>query len=299
MKFFECFAGIGGFRLGLEKLGFKCVGSCEIDKYASRLYHNYFKTKGEYFESDIKKIKAKDLPEFNLLCAGFPCQAFSISGKQKGFKDERGLLFFELIKIAKAKKAKILFFENVKNLLSHDKQKTFARILTELWELGYSVEYAVLNSKNFKLPQHRERVFIIGILRGEGREKILPILKDIASISTPLKPLKIGTVGKDSQAYRVYDSKGLSVTLKANGGGGGAKTGLYLIQKDIRRLTPLECFRLQGFDDDMLTLARKLQISDTQLYKMAGNAVSVTVIEAIGKELKKRIKGNVLFKNHK
>lgn len=316
MRFFECFAGIGGFRIALQRAGFECVGSCEIDKYASLLYHNYFKTKGEFYEKDIKNIDTKKLPEFDILCGGFPCQAFSISGKQKGFDDERGQLFFELIRIAKAKKPKILLFENVKNLLSHEQGRTFSTILTKLWELGYDVEYAVLNSKNFGLPQHRERVFIVGYTRKGSRGKILPILKSIAEIShlqeqipcvstitarynangtgtyvakNKFNAQMIGDLGTNSVANRVYSPKACGVTLKALGGGLGAKTGLYLVDDRIRRLTPKECFRLQGFDDEMVNLAYKLNISDSQLYKMAGNAVSVNVVEAIAKKLKERI----------
>lgn len=315
MTFFECFSGIGGFRLGLEKVGFECVGSCEIDKHANLLYHHYFNTQGEYFEQNIKNIKAEELPEFDILCGGFPCQAFSIAGKQKGFNDDRGQLFFELARIAKIKKPQLLFFENVKNLLSHNKGQSFARILNELWELGYNVEYAVLNSKNFGLPQHRERVFIVGYFREKCPKEILPIISGITKIfylqeqspcvstitarytalangtfiiENSKSPEKIGHIGKrDSQANRVYNPRGCSVTLKALGG--GAKTGLYLIDEQIRRLTPRECFRLQGFPDEMVDLAYKLNISDTQLYKMAGNAVSVNVIEAIAKELKNKL----------
>lgn len=319
MRFFDCFAGIGGFRIGLERVGFKCVGSCEIDKYASKLYHAYFDTKGEFYEDDIRNIECKKLPEFEMLVGGFPCQAFSISGKQRGFDDVRGLLFFELARIAKFKKPQFLFFENVKNLLHHEKGKTFEKILLELWKLGYDVEYATLNSKDFNLPQNRERVFIVGHLRKRSRTKILPILKSLKSFSNlqeqeattntivarygascssgtyiienSIVPQKVGIIGNDSQGNRVYDTS-LAITLKASSGGFGGKTGLYKVGERIRRLTPLECFRLQGFSDDMVELAKKLEISDTQLYKMVGNAVSVNVIEAIAKEIKKKQGGN-------
>lgn len=317
MKFFECFAGIGGFRLGLQRAGFECVGSCEIDKHANSLYHNYFKTQGEYFEDDIKKIDAKKMPKFDILCGGFPCQAFSIAGKQKGFEDERGQLFFELVRIARHKKPKILFFENVKHLLTHDRGRSFAFILNELWKLGYDTEYAILNSKNFNLPQHRERVFIVAHLRQRCSREILPILSGIATLSklqeqepncntitaryaglgsgtyivkNSKSPQKVGVIGNNAQANRVYSADGTSVSLQALAGGLGAKTGLYDINGRIRRLTPKECFRLQGFPDEMIDLSQKLKISDTQLYKMAGNAVSVNVIEAIAKELQKAIK---------
>ena len=303
MTLFECFAGIGGFRLGLERAGFRCVGACELDKYAATLYQAFYKTsqKGEYFENDIRQIKPENLPNFDLLCGGFPCQAFSIAGKQRGFKDERGVLFFELIRLARAKRPKILFFENVKGLLSHEGGATFSYILAEISQLGYSVEFAVLNSKDYGLPQHRERLFIIGILRGRSGGEILPILKELAEAKNEARLQRLGTIGKDSQGSRVYDSKGLSITLKASGGGAGAKTGLYLVGQRVRRLTAKEALRVQGFskpinrglkfDDDLYKLAKSLNISDTQLYKMAGNAVSVSVIEAIAWALRAKFKG--------
>lgn len=315
MNFFECFAGIGGFRIGLERAGFKCTGSCENDKYASRLYHAYFNTEGEFYEANIKDIKCEKLQDFEMLVGGFPCQAFSISGKKRGFADARGLLFFELVRIAEFKKPQFLLFENVRNLLSHNGGKTFAQILTELWKLGYNIEYATLNSKNFGLPQDRERLFIVGHLREGSRGKILPILKNLKSFSNlqeqeagaytvtagsasangtyvienPIVPQRIGIIGKDFQGNRVYDTKGPAITLKANSGGLGSKTGLYKIGERVRKLTPLECFRLQGFSDDMVFLAKKLGISNEQLYKMAGNAVSINVVEAIANEFKKAL----------
>lgn len=308
MNFFEAFAGIGGFRLGLERQGFKCVGSCEIDKYASKLYHAYFDTKGEFYEEDIRNIKCDKLPDFELLVGGFPCQTFSKSGNQRGFNDERGLLFFELARIAKFKKPEFLFFENVKNLLSHDGGKTFEKILIELWELGYDVEYATLNSKDFGLPQSRERVFIVGHLRERSRGKVLHILKNLKAFSklreeetttytitdgnatsggtyvveNRLTPKRLGFFKKGRQGERVFDANFLSVCLRSS------SYDFYKIGNKIRKLTPLECFRLQGFSDEMFQLAKELKISDSQLYKMTGNAVSVNVIEAIAKQLQSR-----------
>lgn len=314
MNFFEAFAGIGGFRIGLERVGFKCIGSCEIDKYASKLYHSYFDTKGEFCEEDIRNIKCDKLPDFELLVGGFPCQTFSKSGNQRGFNDERGLLFFELARIAKFKKPEFLFFENVKNLLSHDGGKTFEKILIELWELGYDVEYATLNSKDFGLPQNRERVFIIGHLREKSRGQVLPIIKNLKAFSklreeetttytitarygnatsggtyvveNRLTPKRLGFFKKGRQGERVFDANFLSVCLRAS------SYDFYKIGNKIRKLTPLECFRLQGFSDEMFQLAKELKISDSQLYKMTGNAVSVNVIEAIARELqsKKEVK---------
>lgn len=295
MNFFEAFAGIGGFRIGLERVGFKCIGSCEIDKYASKLYRSYFDTKGEFYEEDIRNIKCDKLPDFELLVGGFPCQTFSKSGNQRGFNDERGLLFFELARIAKFKKPEFLFFENVKNLLSHDGGKTFEKILIELWELGYDVEYATLNSKDFGLPQNRERVFIIGHLREKSRREILPVLKNLKTarygnatsggtyvVENRLTPKRLGFFKKGRQGERVFDANFLSVCLRAS------SYDFYKIGNKIRKLTPLECFRLQGFSDEMFQLAKELKISDSQLYKMAGNAVSVNVIEAIAKQLQSR-----------
>ena len=172
MKFFDLFAGIGGFRVGLEAHGHECVGSCEIDKYARKIYGKNFGHEPEY--KDVREIEAKDLPEFDILCAGFPCQSFSIVGNRKGFEDKRGNLFFEIIRLAKEKRTPVLLLENVKGLLSHEEGKTFRIMPQTLDELGYDIEWQLLNSRYF-VPQSRERVYIIGYLRGSGRRKILPL----------------------------------------------------------------------------------------------------------------------------
>ncbi len=178
MKFLDCFAGIGGFRLGLERAGHTCIGHIEIDKYANESYCRIHDIKeGEYFATDITKVDERSLPDFDILCGGFPCQAFSIAGKRQGFTDTRGTLVFDLIRIAKEKKPKILFFENVKGLLSHDKGRTFRVIIEALDEIGYDIQWQVLNSKNFGVPQNRERIFIVGHLRGECTPKVFPIRK--------------------------------------------------------------------------------------------------------------------------
>jgi len=205
MKYFSLFSGIGGFELGIQqayenldvsnrkrseqgrvdiekKLSMSkyrslaiqqpnCVGYSEIDKYAIQIYEKHFKHKNY---GDITKIEADRLPDFELLCGGFPCQSFSIAGKRGGFEDTRGTLFFDIARIAKAKRPRLLFLENVKGLLSHDEGRTFNTIITTLDELGYDVQWQVLNSKNFGVPQNRERVFIIGHLRGTSRPKIFP-----------------------------------------------------------------------------------------------------------------------------
>lgn len=404
MKFIDLFAGIGGFRLGMEMAGHECVGHVEIDKYANYSYtamhllkdkeleelikiDNYrkaqkwiepkIKNRGEYYANDIRSIEPRELPEADIWCGGFPCQAFSIAGARRGFEDMRGTLIFEIFRLAAERKPKIIFLENVGGLLNHDEGRTFATILDGFWELGYDVEWQLLNSKDFGVPHNRERVFIIGYLRGTSRRELFPITR--ASRET----LKQVIPGRDAE--RVYDSKGLARTLKAEGGGQGAKTGLYLISKDgkrknkdyyscltgggnsggnhsdmdlivkclntkdengkqpaqqdrvystdglmtalqaeqngrfniaiprsktrrgrvgkgvantldtscnqgtlggtrIRRLTPRECFRLQGFPDEYFDRARQVN-SDSQLYKQAGNSVTVNVIYEIAKRL--------------
>ena len=339
MKYIELFGGIGGFSYGIKKAtrynrgvlqrkkkeniqesctniekrqtrikSWQCVGYYEIDKYAVQTYNKNFGT--SYEPKDIRQIRSKEIPDFDMLCAGFPCQAFSIAGKREGFKDTRGTLFFEIARIAKAKKPDYLLLENVKGLLNHDKGKTFRVIIQTLDELGYDIEWMVLNSKNFGVPQNRERVFIIGCLRGKSRPKVFPItqssqgnLKYSAGVvSAREKWLKGGKnySREFSQGQRIYSDKGISQTLAGNAGGQGGKTGLYatgisatyhkgdnrksnksgrtLIVKNnsIRRLTPTECERLQGFPDGWTE-----GVSDTQRYKQLGNAVTTNVIEAI------------------
>ena len=178
------FSGIGGFREGLTRAGdFLCAGHCEIDAAADRSYRALFDCKGEWYCSDARTIDPKEMPEFDLLCGGFPCQAFSIAGSRRGFGDPRGTLFFELARLAEARKPRYLLFENVPGLLSHDSGRTFAAILDTLDRLGYGVEWQVLNSESFGVPQSRRRVYIIGYLDARCRGKILPFTQ---SAGTPL-----------------------------------------------------------------------------------------------------------------
>jgi DNA (cytosine-5)-methyltransferase 1 len=242
-----------------------CVGYSEIDKYAIATYQSHFGGHRNY--GDATKINARELPDFDLLVGGFPCQAFSVAGKRKGFDDTRGTLFFDIARILSEKRPRHLVLENVKGLLSHDSGKTFQTIIGVLTDLGYFVEWQVLNSKDFGVPQNRERVFIVGHLGGEPRRKVFPIF------GTNGKALKQIIGG--SQGDRVYAPSGVSATLASQAGGKGAKTGLYKLDTRIRRLTPLECERLQGFPDNW-TVG-----SDTQRYKQCGNAVTVNVVEAV------------------
>ena len=217
------FAGIGGFRAGLTRAGgFQCVGHCEIDKYAEATYRAIHDIrKEERYYPDARAIDPNDLPDFDLLCGGFPCQAFSLAGRRKGFEDARGTLFFEIARLAEAKRPAYLLLENVPGLLNHDGGRTFAAILTTLYDLGYHVEWSVLNSKHFGVPQSRRRVFLICYLDPRCAGKILPVF------GTDAKAL-IQVVG-GPQGSRVYDPEGVACTQTAGAGGMGGKTGLYLI----------------------------------------------------------------------
>ena len=223
IRFFDMFSGIGGFRAGLERAGgFTCIGHCEIDKHADKAYQTVHNVKeSEVFYEDATQINTGTMPDFDLLCGGFPCQAFSIAGKRKGFEDARGTLFFEIARVARAKQPAYLLLENVPGLLSHDGGRTFASILDTLCGLGYSVEWQVLNSKDFGVPQSRRRVYIVGYLDPECAGKILPVRE------TSAETLKLLLDGRlDS---RVYDPAGISRTLLAQAGGAGGKTGLYAV----------------------------------------------------------------------
>ena len=229
MKAFSLFSGIGGFDLALQRQGIEMVGACEIDKYARSVYQRQFP--GVRVWNDATKIDPKEIPDHDILAFGFPCQAFSVAGARGGFSDTRGTLFFEGARIAKEKRPPILLMENVLGLLSHDKGQTMSVILATLDEMGYEWEYQVFNSKHW-VPQNRERVFIIGYSRESGRRKIFPIEGDGGKTSGLRK---VGLVGKDDQAHRVYSTDGISSTLASEGGGLGAKTGLYKESK-IKRI---------------------------------------------------------------
>ena len=231
------FAGIGGFRAGLDRAGgFLCVGHCEIDKYADASYraiHNI--REEEVYYPDAREIDPGTVPDFDLLCAGFPCQPYSLSGKRRGFDDARGTLFFEIARLAEAKRPAFLCLENVPGLLSHDQGRTFHAILTTLHELGYGLEWSVLNSANFHIAQSRRRAFIVGYLDPRCAGKVFPIGGNDGKALIQL----IG----GPQGYRVYDPAGVACTQTSGSGGTGAKTGLYLVdlcagqpkQSDIAR----------------------------------------------------------------
>ncbi len=330
MKYVELFAGVGGFRLGIErafnncpeqqarntllpnghdhsdKLERKpvpiCVFANEWDKYAAQTYNKNFG--GEIDQHDITIVPTSDIPDHDLLVGGFPCQAFSVAGKRAGFNDTRGTMFFEVARILKDKRPGHLVLENVKGLLSHDRGQTFQTILTILADLGYRVEWQLLNSKDFGVPQNRERVYIVGHL-GEGcGRKIFPFGTSnearIRELNNPRHSF-----------YRAFATDGLAPTVRGASGGtkpinisrvplrflkrnqkniagdysytiDASQTSGVKVDRRIRRLTPVECERLQGFPDDWTA-----GVSDTQRYRQCGNAVTVNVVEAVITQLLK------------
>lgn len=299
MKYLSLFSGIGGFELGLGD-EHECVGFSEIDKYAIKIYKEQFPHHTNY--GNITEIPAESLPDFDLLVGGFPCQSFSIAGKRRGFEDTRGTLFFDIARILKAKQPRLLVLENVKGLLSHDTGRTFRTIIATLTELGYDLQWQVLNSKDFGVPQNRERVFIVGHLRGTTRPEVFPFTgetregeKQIVSTTIDANYFKgidnhgqrthIGTLRthKDGEGFRESMS-GLVPTIpaRAREDGSGQPVILQSIFNDmkVRRLTPIECERLQGFPDNWTA-----SVSDTQRYKTLGNAVTVNVVREIARKL--------------
>ncbi|WP_443932408.1 DNA cytosine methyltransferase [Phascolarctobacterium succinatutens] len=443
MRFIDFFAGIGGIRLGLEQAGHKCVGFCEFDKYARTAYKAMYDTEGEWENHDVRTVKPYDVPAAGLWCFGFPCQDISVAGKQKGLQEgKRSGLFYEIMRLLAGRRQedrpKWLLIENVKNLLSIGNGFDFARLLCEVGGYGYSLQWDSLNSKDYGVPQNRERVFIVGYLGDIRGREVFPLQRTDGENPCELKEITQGV----ADAQRIYDGSGLARTLKGESGGQGGKTGLYAVkilkpygstggvcglkiaenktgiastcvardykgisrhdgnavvcmsirgqklQKQIdvaptidtgcrdnltrkqtccavltpdreekrqngrrikepgepsftltaqdrhgvaiyqrprgynkggmhdvapalsisawqennlladgiriRRLTPRECWRLQGFPDEYFDKAKAAGISDTQLYKQAGNGVTVNVARAIGERLKEIEKNETL-----
>lgn len=352
MRYISLFAGIGGFDLALNRQGHECVYVNEWDKYAAQTYEKNFKHKPD--TRDIKTVSTDEIPGHDLLVGGFPCQSFSIAGKRGGFSDTRGTLFFEIARILRNKRPRHFILENVKGLLSHDSGKTFSTILGVLSDLGYEYQWQVLNSKDFGVPQNRERIFIVGHLRGQPRPKVFPLRSEAETniggdkkfINLQLEGAKITNKTRTIQAryHKGYSSRygensGVIVpTIRASQHKSGdnqtlvaqriplkfltrnqrkiegdyaytvdgANTGGVIISRPhgfnkggeksipnmrfssiqnelvngIRRLTPTECERLQGFPDNWTK-----GVSDTQRYKCLGNAVTVNVVEEIVKRL--------------
>lgn len=314
LTFIDLFAGIGGFRIALESLGAKCVYSNEVDKNAIKTYESNF---GSISSLDIRLVNESDIPDHDILCAGFPCQPFSISGKQKGFCDERGTLFFEILRILKKKQSKIVLLENVKNLLSHDNGRTFKVMKQSLENLNYEVSYKVLDASNFGVPQKRERLYIVcfkkdflkrqfvfptpfmlnstvyDILIDDNKEldrlyfdinklNISYCNKNNNLTNTNNKPIRLATINKGGQGERIYDVKGVAITISSSGGGMFSRTGAYYVNGRVRKLHPRECARLMGFPDNY-----KLSKSYNIAYKQLGNSVVVDVLQLIGIEIAK------------
>lgn len=302
----DLFAGIGGIRLGFEKAGFKTVFANDFEKNCKPTYDLNFKDSKLVVE-DIRKIQIDDLPEFDFLLGGFPCQAFSIAGYRQGFKDEkgRGNLFFDVARMIEARKPRGFLLENVKNLKSHDDGRTFKIISETLEKIGYHLKAKVLNSMEYgNVPQNRERIYIVGFKNkkfSENFEFPKPVtlanrIEDILEENVPEKyyyngkPLYarlkdfIKEKGKVYQWRRQYvreNKKGVCPTLTANMGMGGHNVPIIKDSKGIRKLTPLECARIQGFPKSY----KLPELADSALYKQMGNSVTVTVIESVAKAM--------------
>lgn len=307
--FIDLFCGIGGFHLALASLGAKCVFASDINEKACKVYENNFLLKPS---GDITKIKCREIPAHDILCAGFPCQPFSISGNKRGFDDENGKLFFEIIRIARYHKPKVIFLENVKNLVSHNEGKTLRIMEENLTGLGYNTFLKVINATDFGVPQARKRVYIVAIkkkyrikefefpkafdtfscvddimLKGVSDSYYLNREYDIERNPNQQrinKLVRIGSIGPGRQGERIYSVYGQATTLSSQGGGPGGKTGIYYVDNRIRILCPRECARLMGFPDNFI-----LSGTDFDSYTQLGNSVVVNVIQEIAKEFAKKL----------
>lgn len=311
-KFIDLFAGLGGFRIALESLGARCVYTSEWDESVATVYKNNF---GDYPDGDITKVNEKDIPDHDILCAGFPCQAFSISGKQRGFEDSRGTLFFDVARIVKEKKPSVVFMENVKNFASHDNGQTLGVVKTTMEELGYTFFQKVLNATDYGVPQKRERVYMVCFRNDLNiknfsfpkpfklnkyvenfliAEQHIPkelyverndiYMNDKVDDTYSNKSIRLGTVSKGGQGERIYSTKGIAITLSAYGGGVFAKTGGYLVNGKYRRLHPLECAKIMGFPDNY-----KVCENRNQAYQQFGNSVVIDVLQYIAIEFANKL----------
>lgn len=309
-SFFDVFAGVGGFHQGMASQGAVCVGAVEIDPAARATYLANYGTGFPFFE-DARTLDAKALPDFDILCGGFPCQSFSIAGDGEGYLAAgKGELFFDLVRIAKAKRPKQIILENVPAFATHDGGRTCEKALNALAEIGYDVSVQALDSSKFGVPQQRERLFIVGIRLDIAASGAAPfffpegtddtkVVEDILEsrvttgrCATKMKrqrsnpteraerPVQIGQIDdRNAQGYRVYSPKGKGITLCAQSGGPGGQTGLYLIAGKPRKLTPRECARMQGFPDSF-----QPHPSTFHARKQFGNSVAVPVVAAIARE---------------
>jgi DNA (cytosine-5)-methyltransferase 1 len=296
--FIDLFAGIGGIRRPFQLFGGKCVFSSEIDKFAQKTYEENW---GEKPNGDITKIDEKEIPDFDILLGGFPCQSFSIAGKRGGFSDTRGTLFFDIARIIKEKKPKAFLLENVKGLLNHDKGNTFSTILSILeCDLGYKVYYKVLNAKDYGVPQNRERVIIVGFKDHaidfefpapfDIKVKVGDILEDVVDEKYTISD-KMWKYQQDRKALQKAKGNGFGYslfnkespytsTISARYYKDGAEIYIEQEGKNPRKITPREAARLQGFPDTF-----KIVVSDVQAYKQFGNSVPTKMIEAVAEKM--------------
>lgn len=305
-NYIDLFCGIGGFHYAMKSLGAKCVFASDINIEAQKVYKNNF---GLTPSGDIKKVKVTDIPKHDIICAGFPCQPFSISGNQEGLDSDVGKLFYEIIRIAEYHQPQIIFLENVKNLEKHKSGQTLSTMKNELEKIGYNVFYEVLNSVNFDVPQARKRLYIVAFRqdlnvnyfkfpKGKWNKNCIlqnflenntsktliikddyTITNDDTNIAPSNKLIKIGHTGLARQGERIYSIKGPAITLSSQGGGPAGKTGMYLINGSVRKLSARECANVMGFPH-----WHKLADTDSKNYKQFGNSVVINVLQDIMKE---------------
>lgn len=310
IKIIDLFCGLGGFRIAFEKLGCKCVFSSDIDKYVRETYFNNF---GEYPAGDITQIQAEEIPDFDILCGGFPCQPFSTAGKRGGFSDTRGTLFFEVARILKEKQPKAFFLENVRGLTNHDKGNTLSTIMHVLDDIGYDTTYKVINAKNCGHPQNRDRWYCVGFRKDMGvdinsfnfptKTPLTKTLKDIIQLTASneyqitetarknidkhiaLKEIDVDeiTLAYDIRPSRChFSTNGISPCLTAKMGTGGNNVPVVVAQN--RKLTEQECLAIMGFPNNY-----KIG-TGYQSYKQLGNSVVVPVIYQIAIEVVNTLK---------
>ena len=289
IKFIDLFAGIGGFHLALKSLGMECVFTSEIDSYARKTYTANFNE--EYlsdpnlFAGDIWKVDFKKIPDFDILCAGFPCQPFSQAGYKKGFRDNKdGNLFFSIEEILKIKKPKAFFLENVRHLKNHDNGRTFSIIYKSLQNLNYSFDFKVIKASEFGLPQHRPRVYMVGFykpkLKNTYKELVFTFPEEI-----PLKKTMSDIFGGFvSKTINSKDERKIGFTLRVGGGRSPINDRRnwdgYIVNNKIVRIKPKQGLQMMGFPKNF-----KMPVSDNQAMKQLGNSVAVNVVKEIGKEL--------------
>lgn len=292
--------------MALSSYGAQCVFASEINEAAAQVYKNNF---GIQPQGDIRDIKVRKIPKHDIICAGFPCQPFSISGHRNGLSDENGKLFFEIYRIARYHQPRFIILENVKNLLTHDNGATIKLIEERLQKIGYTTYKDVLCATEFSVPQARKRIYIVAFRndldvqkfqfpQGKGKIKTVedilehnvdqrytitsPYVIDFTRYNDTIRQkeiLRVGAVGLGRQGERIYSIKGQGITLSSQGGGVGGKTGMYYIDDSVRKLTPRECARMMGFPEKF-----KLAQTDSECYKQFGNSVVVNVLqEIIGK----------------